>query len=337
MFAKIRKGSDFRGCVNYVTRAKKDNPDGSSCDEWRLIASGDIGGEENREDIIRSFEDNRSLNPRVRNAVGHISLNFAAEDKERLDDETMVEIAGKYMERMDITDTPYIIVRHFDKEHPHCHIVFSRVNNEGRTISDKNDYERNKDVCRDLTEEYGLKVSEGKGKTNVNRLRGSDKLPYQIFHIVNSAWENPGVDSWGKFEKWLKTGGVDVEYKCHKGTTVREGISFIYKGRKFSGSKIDRRFSYGNLDRHFTGLQKASRKVDAQPTPTHKNIQQPAVTIATPAVNSSPVEEQGWSCGGDGLTWPEFRAMHPDLPVREALRRFHAKKRGANINGGFHM
>lgn len=336
MFAKIRKGSDFRGCVNYVTRAKKDNPDGSPCDEWRLIASGDMGGEENREDIIRSFEDNQSLNPRVRNAVGHISLNFASEDKDRLDDDTMVEIAGKYMERMGITDTPYIIVRHYDKEHPHCHIVFSRVNSKGGTISDKNDYARNKYVCRDLTDEYGLKVSEGKGKTNVNRLRGSDKLPYQIFHIVDSAWNNPGIDSWDRFEKWLKAGGVDIEYKCRKGTTVREGISFIYKGRKFSGSKIDRRFSFGNLDRHFAGLQKVSRKVEVQSA--HRKVhqtQQPAVTIATPAVNTSPVEEQGWSCGGDGMTWPEFRAMHPDLPVREALRRFRAKKRGANLNGGF--
>ena len=32
MMAKLRKGSNFRGCVNYVTRAKKDNPDGSPCD-----------------------------------------------------------------------------------------------------------------------------------------------------------------------------------------------------------------------------------------------------------------------------------------------------------------
>lgn len=335
MFAKISKGGGFRGCVDYVTRKKKDRPDGTPCDEWRLIDSGEMGGEEDREDIIRSFEDNQALNPRVRNAVGHISLNFAAEDRDRLDDDTMAEIAGKYMERMGIVDTPYIVVRHFDREYPHCHIVFSRIDNHAGTISDKNDYARNKDVCRELTAEYGLTVSEGKEKTNVSRLRGSEKLKYQVFHTVNSAWGNPGVDSWDKFERWLKAGGVDVEYKCHKGTTVREGISFIYKGRKFSGSKIDRRFSYGNLDRHFAELQQASRKVDVQPT--HRNVQQPAVTIATPAVNTSPVEEQGWSCGVDGMTWPEFRALHPDLPVREALRRFHAKKRGANINGGFHI
>lgn len=335
MFGKITKGSRFRGCVEYVTRKKKDGPDGTPCDEWRLIDSGSIGGEEYREEIIRSFEDNRSLNPRVKNPVGHISLNFDAEDADRLDDALMVEIAGKYMERMGIVDTPYIIVRHFDKAHPHCHIVFSRIDNHAGTISDKNDYERNRDICKDLTREYHLKISEGKEKTNVNRLRGAEKVKYRLFHIINGAWNYPGVNSWERFEKWLRAGGVSVEYKYRKGTSIREGVSFIYEGRKFSGSKVDRNFSFGNLDRHFSELQKASIK--ASSPFRQEQTQQPAVTITTPKVDSSPVEEQGWSCGGDSETWPEFRARHPDLSPKEALRRFHAKKRGSNINGGFHM
>lgn len=335
MFGKITKGSGFRGCVEYVTRKKKDSPDGTPCNEWRLIDSGSIGGEEDREEIIRSFEDNRSLNPRVKNPVGHISLNFDAEDADRLDDALMVEIAGKYMERMGIVDTPYIIVRHFDKGHPHCHIVFSRIDNHAGTISDKNDYERNRDICKDLTREYNLKISEGKEKTNVNRLRGAEKVKYRLFHIINGAWNNPGVNSWERFEKWLRAGGVSVEYKYRKGTSLREGVSFIYEGRKFSGSKVDRNFSFGNLDRHFAELQKASMK--ASSPFRQEQAQHPAVTIITPKVDSSPVEEQGWSCGGDNETWPEFRARHPDLSPKEALRRFHAKKRGSNINGGFHM
>ena len=38
------------------------------------------------------------------------------------------------MEEMGITDTPYIIVRHTDKPHPHCHIMFSRVDYDGKII-----------------------------------------------------------------------------------------------------------------------------------------------------------------------------------------------------------
>ena len=54
---------------------------------------------------------------------------------------------------------------------------------------------------------------------------------------------------------------------------------------------------------------------------------------------SSSQEEQGFSSGG-GITWPEYRAAHMDLPVQEALRRFRAIKRGQNpntIKGGMRM
>lgn len=38
-------------------------------------------------------------------------------------DDFMLKIAHEYMEKMGITDTPYIIARHTDKEHSHCHNV----------------------------------------------------------------------------------------------------------------------------------------------------------------------------------------------------------------------
>ena len=205
MMAKLRKGGDFRGCVNYVTRAKKDNPDGTPCNEWRIIASGDIPEDSGREEIIASFEDNQALNPRLKNVVGHFSLNFHVNDKDKINDEIMVEIAHKYMERMGIVDTPFIIVRHYDKDYPHCHLVFSRVDNHGETISDKNDFERNRKVCLDLTKEYGLHISEGKEQTKVNRLRGVEKIRYEIFNAVNAALNDGGIYTFEQFEARLES------------------------------------------------------------------------------------------------------------------------------------
>lgn len=208
MMAKLRKGGDFRGCVNYVTRAKKDNPDGSPCDEWRLIDAEGVATYGGREEIIASFEDNQALNPKLRNVVGHFSLNFHANDKDKINDRVMVEIARKYMERMGIVDTPFIIVRHLDKDYPHCHLVFSRVDNHGETISDKNDFNRNRKVCLDLTKEYGLYISEGKAQTKVNKLRGNEKTRYEIFNAVNDAWNDKGIYTFEKFEDCLKAVGV---------------------------------------------------------------------------------------------------------------------------------
>ena len=84
MMGKISKGGSFGGCVDYVTRKKKDNPDGTPCKEWRLIDCKDVSVIEGREGIIESFEDNLALNPSLKNPVGHISLNFHANDKDNL-------------------------------------------------------------------------------------------------------------------------------------------------------------------------------------------------------------------------------------------------------------
>lgn len=252
MMGKINNGGCVAGCIDYVTRKKKDKPDGSPCDEWQIIDSKDVFSLEDRREIIASFEDNISLNPKVSNPVGHISLNFHELDKDKVNDEIMVEIAGKYMERMGIKDTPYILVRHLDKAYPHCHLVYSRINNSGKTISDKNDYARNRDVCLDLTKEYGLHISEGKRNTKVEKLRGAEKIRYEIFNIVNDAWEDRNIISFDKFEARLKASGVGIEYKYRNGTSEIQGLWYTRKRKRFPASKIDRRFSYGNICKHLS-------------------------------------------------------------------------------------
>lgn len=105
MMGKITKGSSFGCCIDYVTRKKKDNSDGTPCNEWRIIDLKDVSDLEGRESIIASYDDNRTLNPRLKNPVGHISLNLHADDKDKINDEKMVEIALRYMERMGIVVT----------------------------------------------------------------------------------------------------------------------------------------------------------------------------------------------------------------------------------------
>lgn len=392
MMAKLRKGGDFRGCVNYVTRAKKDNPDGTPCGEWRLIDAEGVATYGGREEIIASFEDNQALNPRLQNVVGHFSLNFHANDRPKINDKIMVEIAHKYMERMGIVDTPFIIVRHLDKDYPHCHLVFSRVDNHGETISDKNDFNRNKKVCLGLTKEYGLHISEGKSKTKVNRLRGVEKIRYEIFSAVDTIWNDGGIYTFEQFEARLKAAGVGIEYKYRRGTNQVQGLWYTRKGKKFPASKIDRRFSYGNIARHLANNKPLHPKskfmfIDGTIRPINKML---GVTLTAQQVNdyvsgktirldgcpgeyptiyvkfdstvmnprtylndpdspeqtvsshtfsvgqstqasSPPQEEQGFAHGG-GLTWPEFRALHPELSGQEALKRFRAMKRGQNPN-----
>lgn len=255
MMGKINNGGSIAGCIDYVTRKKKDRPDGTPCDEWRIIDSRDVFSLEDRREIIATFTDNISMNPNVDNPVGHISLNFHELDKDKINDKRMVEIAGKYMERMGIKDTPYILVRHLDKPYPHCHLVYSRIDNFGKTISDSHDYDRNRRACLYLTKEYGLHISDGKKNTKVEKLRGAEKIRYEIFNVVNDAWEDKNIDNFDKFEARLKAYGVAIEYKYKRGTSEVQGLWYIRKGKRFPASKIDRRFSYGGIRKHLSKIR----------------------------------------------------------------------------------
>ena len=92
-----------------------------------------------------------------------LALSFKPEDKPRLTDEFMAKITLEYMQMMGITDTQFIIVRHHNTDNPHCHVVYNRINNEGKLISDRNDYRRNEQVTKALKSRYGIHIVQEVG------------------------------------------------------------------------------------------------------------------------------------------------------------------------------
>jgi hypothetical protein len=122
MVAKIVKGKGLKGVVNYVLDKAK---------QTELIVASGVRFK-SRVSIIHSFIAQTALNPEVTKLFGHISLDFSAQDKDKLTNVRMVQIARENLEKIGITNTQFIIDRHHDKQHPHIHIVFNRINNEGQ-------------------------------------------------------------------------------------------------------------------------------------------------------------------------------------------------------------
>lgn len=248
MIGKITKGSEFAGCVTYVLRE----------DKARLLVAEGVSG--TPEEMAEQFELQTLLNDKVKNTVGHISLSFSPEDGDRLrnDDRLMVKIAYDYMERMGIRDTQFIIARHTDRKHPHCHIVFNRVDNNGKTISDKNDRYRNEKVCKELTEKYGLYMADGKEHVNTERLRPHDKAKYDIYEALKQ--ELPKATSWEQLREALHKQGIMTEFKYSRTGGRIEGVKFIKGKHVFSGSKIDRKFSFANIEKRLERNKKFREK-----------------------------------------------------------------------------
>lgn len=311
MIGKLKKGSSFGGCIRYVTGK----------DEAKIIASDGVLLGTNAE-MTQSFELQRQLNPRIKKPVGHIALSFKPEDKPRLTDEFMAKIALEYMQMMDITDTQFIIVRHHNTDNPHCHIVYNRINNEGKLISDRNDYRRNEQVTKSLKSKYGLTYGTDKSKTNTRKLRNAEQAKYEIHNAVKDALKM--ADSWEKLRSELAKRGVHLEfvYKDKEQAKV-QGIRFSKDEYSFKGTQISRDYSFGKLNARFEGTENhvSARAKSAQQYEQgcHKNEQMPFMS------ESSQVPWGGIS--SIGLFAPANAQTFEPFPEDESSKKKKKKRR----------
>lgn len=245
MVGKVISGSSFSGTVGYVMK-----------EESRILEAEGVMPPEVK-DMVQDFKDQTLLNPRLKNTVGHISLSFSPKDAPKMTDALMTQIAKEYMQKMGITDTQYLLVRHLDQPHPHCHLVYNRVGNNGQTISDKNIKIRNAKVCRELTEKYGLYLASGKDDVRRERLREPDKTKYEIYDAIKGSL--PKCKNWNELEGKLKEQGISVRYKYCGSTDRKQGVLFSKNGFEFSGSKIDRAFNFTKLDNRFNHIQQQTQ------------------------------------------------------------------------------
>ena len=314
MIAKIVKGSNFKGVVNYILDKEKD--------ARILICDGLFA--ENKETIAGSFEAQAGMNPRVTKPVGHIALAFSKQDEHRLTDRAMAGIALEYLKKMGITYTQILIVRHFDKEHPHVHITFNRIGNDCRTISDRNERIRSTRTCKELTRKYGLYFADGKEQVKRHRLKEPDKTKYELYSILKSEVSRCG--NWDRLIANLKKQGVDVQFKYKGKSDEVQGVVFSKNGYPFSGSKIDRRFSYSKIDAALNDNRHEERqRVMANQTADYRHL-------ASPPSQFEPRGSNDLYSGSIGLFMPDnSNAQADENYFEEQLKRKNKKKKQRKI------
>ena len=254
------------------------------------------------------------MNPDLKKPVGHIALSYSPVDTPKLTDEKMIQLAKEYMREMKITDTQYIIVRHQDREHPHVHIVFNRIDNNGKTISDRNDMYRNEQVCKKLKAKHGLYFAGGKEQVKQHRLKEPDKSKYEIYTAVKN--EIGKSRNWQQLQERLAEKGITVRFKRKGQTDEIQGISFSKGEYTFKGSEIDRSFSFSKLDKCFgdAGLNAAGNNRQTVFVP----VQEPA---QTPGKADSPL------LAGLGGLFSASSSPADEMPDDSFLRKKKKKKK----------
>ena len=250
MIAKIKTRADFGGIVNYANDQKNKKKSAT------LLAYEGICAINNKT-IADSFQLQASMRPKVKSPVKHVSLAFSPQDR----------------------NTQYIITRHHDTEHPHCHIVFNRIDNDGNLISDSNERIRNAKVCRALTKEYKLYFATKNSKArNKSRLR-----PHQLrkYNLRSSTLDALAASrSWHDFFHMLKEKGIDVRFNRAENSDKIRGISFYMDEFSIAGSKLDSDLS---INRLCATLGNVATELIVQP---HQAI--------VPSAGGGTSNEQGW-------------------------------------------
>ena len=245
MIAKIKTRESFAGIVDYAHDYNNDKK------KARLIDYKDVCIISNKS-IADSFTIQASMRMKIAKPVKHISLGFSPNDahlftNDKEGDELMVRIAKDWMKEMGITNTQYIIARHLDTEHPHCHLVFNRIDNDGNVISDSRERIRNMAVCKLLNKKYGLYVAPSKSKKiHEDRLRGYEAMKHKLRMDINHILDRSS--NWDEFCRLLKEAGISIRFFTSSQTNTIRGISFANHQISISGSKLEPKvLTYGQL------------------------------------------------------------------------------------------
>ncbi|MDM1050154.1 relaxase/mobilization nuclease domain-containing protein [Sphingobacterium hotanense] len=205
--------------------------------------------------MARQFELLASSNDRMKNSpLGHIVLSFSKDLNGKISDNMMNLIAKDYLLKMGIKDTAVLVIRHEDRKHPHCHIIYSKidyVNNKKL----KEGYIKLKSLkaVREINQKYGFNrnqyqtpFTESKSKFFQTR----KEVAYYLHQGVSG--KNP-CKNWAELQQYLFQKGIHVEFKAKGKSDVIQGVSFSKDGFKFKGSELG--LSYSKIEDQFSQSQ----------------------------------------------------------------------------------
>ncbi len=129
-----------------------------------------------------TFNMLNSLNRNVSEPTFHVSLNLSP--GENVNDDKFMQIAHEYMNEMGYQDQPYYVVRHTDKLHEHVHIISTRIDWDGKAISDSNIRYRSMNASKRIEKQFNLtpvnhtlnKEKTTIYKADIERIKGNKAL-----------------------------------------------------------------------------------------------------------------------------------------------------------------
>lgn len=279
--AKITKGKDAAGCLNYVLKKEK----------AQIIETNCLGSEP---DVLATefgiAEDSQSQTTTRKNTtktVHHASIGLPIGLDLKPDEWSRV--AKDYLKGMgfDPEQNQYVAAIHRDTDHQHLHLVVNRVRLDGTTTGDWKDWQRAEDVMRKLEKDYDLpsvipsRDAQVKAPTvaevRQSRATGQPILRQEMQQSIELAAKS--VKSLPELQRSLKEVGIEltIRYRVStndgkKGDTTTPRLNLLFtsthegsgKEITFSASSLGKRYTAKGLQHNFgLGLEEGQQIGDA--------------------------------------------------------------------------
>lgn len=274
MIAKFKNRIDFAGLVSYANDIKSDEKRGRPLSYKGVCVVSN-------ETIADSFNthlrhpDSRGRVHHIGQPVKHVSISFSPEDAHMFPDNEhgdrfMAQLVDEWLRGMGITNAQYIVARHFDKTHLHCHLVFSRIDLDGNVISAFNERIRSAKVCKEIKLRHGLTFGNSSGeKVNRDRLLPVQQALFDLKTAVIAAADN--ASSWVEFQRELEAQGIETCFSFNRTTGEVRGISFAKGDYRFAGSKLSKqKLTYRKLAAKFGALPVEGVAILPTPSRDHR-------------------------------------------------------------------
>lgn len=246
MKAKIKRGSGFRGALEYILDESK----------GAELIGGNLAGTTARE-LAQEFGAVRRLRPEIEKPVWHCSLSLPPGEK--LDDEQWSTIAQDFLQRMgfNLATTPWVIARHRDTDKDHIHIVDSRIGLDGQVWAGEWDVHRAIQATQELEKVYGLTLTPGLGEgraqkqltdseINMAVRTGTEPPRQKLQKMLDEAMTDKPTAV--ELAERLQAAGVAVRANIAS-TGKMSGFSFELDGIPFKASDLGKKYTWGNMQK----------------------------------------------------------------------------------------
>lgn len=264
MIGKAGTGASFRGLSNYLEQDEKI--------EWK--ESRNLPGT-NKNQNIRLMEDTASMS-KAEQPVYHLSISYAEIDNPTR--KMMIEDATATLSTLGLSEHQTVFVAHKDTAHKHLHVMVNRVHpTEGKAwnayqdrfkirekmlaIEHTRGFEKTRLQTPEMERDIDLKNSEWQQFQD----RGLEAMPLKVkaeFYDFDKVFEQ--AQGWEDLRNDLGEFGCKIKTKGRGGV-----IEDIRTGKELKLSRVDRKHSFGRLEKRFGKFKDFDKTLQA-----HKELRQ---------------------------------------------------------------